>query len=100
MAQPTEIGDLIQLVVTYTPPAHDPTGKVTAAEMLVLSPSGVETTVTGVEESENVWLFIAADRIDEAGRWTVRVNANAGLIDSLELPLRIARSPFDEPLGP
>lgn len=98
MTQPTVVGDLIQLVVTYTPPAFDPTAKVTAASMLTRSPSGIETTVVGAEQTTNVWRFISATRITEPGTWTVRVNANAGLVDSIEFALPIATSAFTHPL--
>lgn len=98
MSQPTVIGDVIQLAVTYTPPSHAPLAKVTAAEMITRSPSGIETIVDGTEESTNVWLFVAPTRIHEHGVWTVRINANAGLIDSLEIPLHIARSNYVDPI--
>lgn len=98
MTQPNVVGDLIQLVVTYKPPPQDPTAKVTAASMMTLSPSGIETTTPGVEQTENVWRFIAPTRINEAGTWVIRVNANAGLIDSIEFALPIASSAFAQPL--
>ena len=71
---------------------------VTAAQMLTRSPAGVVAMVDGVEVSPNVWRFTADDRIDEAGMWTVRVNANAGLVDSFEVPLIVNASAFAEPL--
>jgi hypothetical protein len=96
--KPTLIGDLIELIVTYTPPIGDPTGKVTAAAMLVRTPAGDETTVPGTELEDNVWRFVSADRITVAGDWFVRINANAGLIDSIEFRLPIRPSQFDDPL--
>lgn len=97
MREPTEVGDLIELEVTYVP-ADGVTATVSDADMLIRSPSGVEITVAGIEVSSNLWRFIAPDRIDESGDWIVRINANAGMIDSVEFKLPIQRSRFSDPL--
>jgi nitrogen fixation protein FixH len=98
--KPSTVGDLIEFIVTYTPPIGDPTGKVTAATMLIKDPAGTETSAPGLELSDNVWRFVASERIDAPGDWYVRVNANAGLIDSIELHLSIRPSEFATPLPP
>lgn len=96
--KPTVVGDLIELIVTYTPPADNPTGKVTEAVMLTKSPTGSETVTAGIELDDNIWRFIATTRITEPGDWFVRVNANVGLIDSIEFRLPIRPSEFTTPL--
>lgn len=98
-SKPTVVGDLIDLVITYTAPVGAPPGtKVTAAQLLTRSPDGTETVANGVEISDNVWRFTAAERITAAGTWLVRINANEGLVDSLEFHLQIRPSEFAEPL--
>lgn len=98
--KPTVIGDLIDVIVTYTPPTGAVPGtKVIAAQMLVLDPAGqAAAPVSGTELSANVWRFTAAARITTDGDWTVRINANAGLIDSIETHLQILPSRFTTPL--
>lgn len=99
--KPTVVGDLIELVVTYTAPTGaDPGTKVTAAQLLTRSPAGVVAIVDGVELSPNVIRYVAATRITEPGDWLVRVNANEGLIDSIEFTLTIRPSGFETPLPP
>jgi hypothetical protein len=97
--RPSAVGDLIEIDVTWTPPTGSD-AVVTAAQMLTRSPSGTEAAVDGVALADNVWRFTADDRIDEAGTWAVRVNANAGMFDSYEVFLEIAPSMFDAPLPP
>lgn len=94
---PSDVGDLIELTVQFVPPRGS-TAVCTAAHMIVKSPSGVITDVAGEELSPNLWHFQAAARINEHGRWIVRINANAGIIDSIEFPLDIAPSHFSVPV--
>lgn len=100
--KPTTIGDLIDVIVTYTAPTGAAPGtKVTAAQLLIQDPAGqAAAPVDGVELSANVWRFTAATRITTDGVWHIRVNANAGLIDSLEISLNILPSHFTAPLPP
>lgn len=96
--QPEEIGDLIELVVTWQAPAGT-NAVITAANMLTRDPAGAEVVVSGDELSENTWHFIAAGPINLSGLWAVRINATAGMIDSFEFSLDIARSRFQAPLA-
>lgn len=97
MSVPAVVGDLIDLTVTYRPPTGS-VASVSAAELITRSPAGVEVRTPGTQLSTNVWRFTSPTRINEAGLWVVRVNANAGLIDSLEFVLDIARSRYDVPV--
>jgi hypothetical protein len=95
--KPTDVGDLIQFDVIWTPPEGS-SAVVTAAMLHILPPSGIEETAPGVEIAPNHWRFTAASRIDEGGPWRVRVNANAGLIDSIEFSLPINATRFAVPV--
>lgn len=94
---PSDIGDLIELTVRFKPPDGS-TAICTAASMIIRSPSGGLTVVAGTEVSTNFWHFQAPARIDASGRWFVRINANAGLIASLEFPIDIAKSHYETPV--
>lgn len=99
MAKPTVVGDLAEFTVTFEPPASAPAATVSAAQVIVKHPNGtVSAPVAMTVVTPNVWRYTAATRIDTRGTWTYRVNANAGLIDSFEFSIEIARSLFPVPL--
>ena len=97
--KPEHIGDLIQFVLTFTPPPSDPSGLVTAAQIIVERPNGTTMTVTAATQiTPNVWRFVAPERCLTFGQYIVRANATAGMVRSLEFAVNISRSQITTPL--
>lgn len=97
-APPSDIGDLIELVWTITPPEHEPDAIVSAVTVLIRKPNGTEVAGVAEQLDPNVWLCSAPARCDIAGPWLIRMNANAGLVLSREEKVTIAPSGFTTPL--
>lgn len=100
---PNAIGDLAAFTFSFTPPTTAPTQVVPLAQVqvLVVKPDGTEVNDSaGVSAgaAANQFKYMATSRINQAGLWTWRVNANSGLVDSDERSVWIPPSAFVQPL--
>lgn len=97
--QPSDVGDLAEFDIYLTPPVSNPSAVATEVKVVVKKPGQPDAAaVNAVEVGSNHWRYTAAARIDVAGRWVWRVNANAGLIGSKEIVADIADSALATPL--